>query len=152
MSAAGSAAASAATRPGGGVSLAMGVPVLATMNVQARTSLLDDPTAYLSRLSATASLWPFSSAIMSQASGLLLGYESIVSRDLLNATASLATVTPGMSMSGGPAAATTGTTAAIAGQATSTSKAVGVPAATGNPQLVFVAAAAVAGMLGMIML
>ncbi len=101
---------------------------------------------------------------MSQASGLLLGYESIVSRDLLNATVSQATVTPGMSISVGRAAATTGTTATITGrisgtpgataatQATSTSKAIGVPAATGNPQLVFGAAAAVAGMLGMIML
>lgn len=113
---------------------------------------MDDPTAYLSRLGASASPWPFSSTLMSQASGLLLGYESIVSRDLLNATASQATVTPGMSISVGPAAATTGTTATIKGQATSTSKAVGVPAATGNPQLVFGAAAAVAGMLGMIML
>jgi len=77
-----------------------------------------------------------------------------VSRDLLNATASQAQVTPGMSISVSPAAATatTGSNGMMGGQATSTSKAVGVPAATGNPQLVFGAAAAVAGMLGVIML
>ena len=57
-----------------------------------------------------------------------------------------------MKISVGPAAATTGTTATVMGQATSTPKAGGVPAAAGNPQLVFGAAAAVAGLLGIIML
>lgn len=75
-----------------------------------------------------------------------------MSRDLLNATASQASITPGMKISVGPAAAPTRTTATVDSQATSTSKAIGVPAATGNPQLVLGAAAVVAGMLGMIML
>ncbi|KAI9871382.1 MAG: hypothetical protein M1830_002968 [Pleopsidium flavum] len=141
---------SATKIPGAALSLAADGPVLHTIYLHGRTSLLDDPTAYLSRLHASALPWHFSSTLMSQASGLLLGYESIVSRDLLNATVKQATVTPGMSISVGPVATTTGATAAT--QATSTSKAIGVPAATGNPQLVFGAAAAVAGMLGMIML
>lgn len=78
-----------------------------------------------------------------------------MSRDLLNATVTQPTVTPGMSIRVGSAVATTGTTAtgaAAATQATSTSKAFGVPAATGNPQLVFGAAAAAAGIFSRIML
>lgn len=138
--------------------------VLDTVYFHGSTSLMDEPSAYLSRLSAAATPWPFSSAMVSQASGLLLGYKSLVSRDLLNVTASQAKVTPGMSINVAGAAATTKMTATGNGQATgnaqpsgnaqpaSPSKAVGVPAVTGNPQLIFGAAAAVAGMLGVIML
>ena len=145
---------STAKTPGVYATLAANQAVLDPLYFQGQSSLLQNPTAYLGRLASAASPWPFSSTIMSQASGVLLGYESLVSRDLLNATASQAQVTPGMSISVSPAAATatTGSNGMMGGQATSTSKAVGVPAATGNPQLVFGAAAAVAGMLGVIML
>lgn len=127
---------------------------------QAYTSLLDNPTALLTRLHASASPWPFSSALMSQMSGILLGYESLVSRDLLNAT-NVPTIEPGVSISVGPGAALTGATATatsgmarttVATQSTATLKAMGIPAATGNPQLLIAAAAAAAGVLGVIVL
>jgi len=85
---------------------------------------------------------------MSQASGILLGYESLVSRDVLNMTAAGGSVTPGMSIS--VAAGTTGATATT--QSTATSKADGVPVATANVQLAFSAVAAVAGVVGMVLL
>lgn len=104
-------------------------------------------------MSASATPWPFSSELISHASGILLGYESLVSEDVLNKTASQ--VTPGMSIRVGPASTAVGTTAAAGGQATgtSTSKALGVPAATANSHLMYgCGAAAAAGILGMVLL
>lgn len=116
-------------------------------------SLLDDPKAYLSRLQSSASPWPkpFSKDILSHANGVLLGYKSIVSVELLNAK-DVPSVTPGIKVTEG--AGGVGAPAATGGAAgaTSTSKAMGMPAATGNPQLVIAAAAAAAGMLGIIAL
>jgi hypothetical protein len=125
---------------------------------QLQTSLLNDPKAFLSRLQASASPWPFSSTVMSQASGVLLGYESLVSRDLLNAK-NVPSTTPGISIDVSPGAAATRATtpaadgtAGAAGFTTTSSKAVGIPAATGNPPLMIAVAAAAAGMLGIIAL
>lgn len=111
-------------------------------------SLLDDPKAYLSRLQSSASPWPkaFSKDILSQANGVLLGYKSIVSVDLLNAK-DVPTVTPGIRVTEGA-----GGVEAPAATGSAASKAMGMPAATGNPQLVIAAAAAAAGMLGIIAL
>ena len=98
---------------------------------------------------------------MSQASGLLLGYKALVSQDVLNVTASQAVITPGVSISVGPAAGATGATggrvvgangATATAPSTSSSKAFGVPAATPNLQLVYSGAVAAAGIFGMILL
>lgn len=95
---------------------------------------------------------------MSQASGILLGYESIVSQDLLHKK-DIPSVTPGISIdvdggqTTGAGATGAGATATSSGpQSTGTSKAMGIPAATGNPQLVIAAAAAAAGFFGIIAL
>ncbi|MCJ1417212.1 hypothetical protein MMC32_003554 [Xylographa parallela] len=127
----------------------------------ADTSLLNNPTQYLSRLHASVSPWPsaFSAAVMSQASGILLGYESLVSQDVLSKNSSSGPVTPGMSISMGPAMTTAsatsagmGATQASQGMGTaaspSASKAAGVPMVTASPLLLINAAAAAMGVLG----
>lgn len=143
----------------GGASLLADQGVLATIYFDATTSLLENPTAYLSRLSASATPFPlFSSQLMSQASGILLGYQSLVSEDILSKTPSQA-VTPGMSIkvdgataaAGGQATGATGATATA--QSTSSFKALGVPVATANSHLMYgCGAAAAAGLLGMVLL
>ncbi|MCJ1484243.1 hypothetical protein MMC06_004411 [Schaereria dolodes] len=126
--------------------------------------LLQNPTSYLSKLQATASPWPsaFSSSIMSHASGILLGYESLVSKDVLSLTPSFGPVTPGMSA---PASAAITTASAAATKATaasgtspssppspSTSKAAAAPIMIASPLLIVNAAAVAAGMLGVVYL
>ena len=96
---------------------------------------------------------------MSQATGILLGYESLVSQDVLSKNPSSGPVTPGMSIAVGPAvtsasAANSGAGATQASQgtgtaaSTSSSKAAGVPVVTASPMLMVNAAAAAVGMLG----
>ncbi|MCJ1252145.1 hypothetical protein MMC30_009383 [Trapelia coarctata] len=147
-SAIGTAIASVATIPHAGVSLVAQEHILLTVYFDATTSLLNKPTEYLTRLSSAASPWPFSSALMSQASGILLGYESLVSRDVLNLTPTGPSITPGISIS--VATGATGATATT--QSTASSKAGGVPAATANVQLAFTAVVAAAGVVGMVVL
>ncbi|MCJ1400610.1 hypothetical protein MMC11_003817 [Xylographa trunciseda] len=130
----------------------------------AATSLLNNPTSYLSRLQASASPWPsdFSSSLMSQATGILLGYESLVSQDVLSKNSSSGPVTPGMSIAMGPAMTSTPTASSgmgtVAGTATgmtastSSSKAAGVPVVTASPLLLINAAAAAVGVLGVAMM
>ena len=123
------------------------------------TSLLNDPTAYISRLQASASPYPstFSSSLVSQASGLLLGFESLVTQDILSMNATQAPVTPGMSISVGPAGpvgsgmsqASQGTGTMMPPGSTSTSKAAGMPRASANAQVMINAAAAAVGVLGL---
>ncbi|MCJ1377289.1 hypothetical protein MMC17_000381 [Xylographa soralifera] len=128
---------------------------------EAEFSLLDNPTFYLSRLHASASPWPsaFSASVMSQASGILLGYESLVSQDVLSKTSSSGPVIPGMSITVGPSvtstpAASSGMVATQASQGTGTvastsaSKAAGVPVVTASPLLLINAAAAAVGVIG----
>lgn len=136
------------------------------------TSLADNPTAYMKSLAASAAFWPetFSSALMSQATGLLLGYESIVSKDFLGVTPS-PSITPGMgiTVSGAVATSTTAmvvtsngqtSTAAVkstassagSGQAGASSAGAGVALASASPELIVSAAAAAAGVVGMILL
>lgn len=135
------------------------------------TSLADNPTAYMKSLAASAAFWPetFSSALMSQATGLLLGYESIVSKDFLGVTPS-PSITPGRSISASGAVATS-TTAVVAsngqtstaavqpsassagsGQASASSAGAGAALASASPELIMSAAAAAAGVVGMILL
>lgn len=165
MAALDAAIASAATRPGNNeASLLAQNAVILTLYYDADTSLLENPTAYLSRLSSSASPWPYSTALMSQASGLLLGFESLVTQDILNITVTQAVVTPGISVKVGPAANVVSTTAATGSRATnavgttagapstSSSKAFGVPVATANPQLMYSCVIAAAGMFGMVLL
>ncbi|MCJ1287204.1 hypothetical protein MMC26_006552 [Xylographa opegraphella] len=129
------------------------------------TSLLSNPTSYLSRLHASVSAWPadFSASVMSQASGLLLGYESLVSQDVLSKNSSSGPVTPGMSLSTGPAmtsAFATGAgmgatqTAQGSGPAATSSpfKAAGVPMVTASPLLLINAAAVAAGVVAVALL
>ena len=125
--------------------------------LDAETSLLNNPTSYLSRLHASASPYPagFSSSLMSQATGILLGYESLVSQDVLSKNPSSGPITPGMSIAGGPAATSAsatdsgiGATQASQGMSTSSSKAAGVPMVTSSPLLMINAAAAAVGVLG----
>lgn len=82
-----------------------------------------------------------------------------MSVDLLKAK-NVPTVTPGISINvGGGAVSTgaftarsTGATTAGSPPSTATSKGLGAPAATSNPQLFIAAAAAAAGMLGIMVL
>ena len=133
-------------------------------------ALLDNPTSYLSYLSSAAAPYAatFSAPLMSQATAFLLGYESLVSQDVLSTIASFGPVTPVMSIAGAPAATGSGagpiaiTTSKGAGMptqgtgiatqgtgtATSTSKGAGMPLATASPLLMVNAAAVVAGILG----
>ena len=128
------------------------------------TSLLENPTSYLSRLQSSFSPWPsaFSASVMSQASGILLGYESLVSQDVLSKNSSSGPVTPGMSIAVGPAMTSASVTSSGMGPtpasqgtgtaaSTSSSKAVGVPMVTANPLLLINAAAAAAGVLGVVL-
>lgn len=106
----------------------------------------------MSRLKASATPFAFSPTLISQASGILLGYESLVSRDLLKKKG-VPSVTPGMSISVDPGATTATATPNTPGsQPVPPSTALGIPAATGNPQLMIAAAIAVAGFLGTIAL
>ncbi|KAI9821324.1 MAG: hypothetical protein M1827_004060 [Pycnora praestabilis] len=125
------------------------------------TSLLDQPSSYMSRLHESASLYPasFSSPLMSQASGVLLGYESLVSQDVLSVSQTQGPITPGMSIKVGPAATSsptsssaTETSKASAAGSTSTSKGAAAPAASANSQMIFNAAAAAVGVLGVAMM
>ncbi|MCJ1396246.1 hypothetical protein MMC18_009135 [Xylographa bjoerkii] len=129
------------------------------------TSLLDNPTSYLSRLHVSASPWPsaFSSSLMSQATGILLGYESLVSQDVLSKNSSSGPVTPGMIIAVGPAMTSTsaassamGATQASQGMGTaattSPSKAAGVPVVTASPLLLINAAAVAMGVFGVAMM
>ncbi|MCJ1296164.1 hypothetical protein MMC34_007729 [Xylographa carneopallida] len=131
----------------------------------AYTSLLDNPILYLSRLHASVSPWPsaFSAAVVSQASGILIGYESLVSQDVLSKNSTSGPVTPGMSISMGPAmtsasATSSGMGATQASQgmgtvaSTTSSKAAGVPMVTGSPLLLINAAMAAAGVVGVAMM
>ncbi|MCJ1435980.1 hypothetical protein MMC27_005356 [Xylographa pallens] len=141
--------------------LSAGIYSLDLLYGAADTSLLENPTLYLSRLQASVSPWPsaFSASVMSQASGILLGYESLVSQDVLSKNSSSGPVTPGMSISMGPAMTTAsatsagmGATQASQGMGTaaspSASKAAGVPMVTASPLLLINAAAAAVGVLG----
>ena len=87
---------------------------------------------------------------MSQATGILLGYQSLVSQDVLGKNSSSGPITPGMSIAAGPAA--TGASATNSGMNTvasaSSPKAAGVPMVTSSPLLMINAAAAAVGMLG----
>ena len=86
---------------------------------------------------------------MSQASGILLGYESIVSRDVLSKNSSSGPITPGMSIAAGPAATSaSATNSAVGAASTSSSRAAGVPMVTSSPLLLINAAAAAVGVLG----
>ena len=87
---------------------------------------------------------------MSQATGLLLGYESLASQDVLSKKPSSGPVTPGMSITVGPAVMSASTSGPGIGMApsTSSSKAVGVPVATASPLLKINAAAAGMALLG----
>ena len=69
------------------------------------TSLIDDPAPYLSRLHESASIWPasLSSSLLSQASALLTGYESIATKDILSQSPAFGPVTPGFKIDLGPA-------------------------------------------------
>ena len=138
--------------------------VLGNVYAQGATSLLENPTAWLARLSASATPFPYSSSLMSQASGLLLGYKSLVSQDILSVTASIPAVTPGVSVKVAPASTAAGATTATRGQttsatgaaataqSTSTLKALGVPVATANAQLIYAGVAAAAGIFGIALL
>ena len=114
------------------------------------TSLLDDPVSCISRLHDSASLYPqdFSSSLLSQASGVLLGYESIATRDVLSATPTQASVTPGMSIDVG--AAQTGGAAGGSGSApgpTSSSSKAAAPAPTAGLTVVTNAIVGAAGLV-----
>ena len=96
---------------------------------------------------------------MSQVTGILLGYESLVSQDVLSKNSSSGPITPGMSIAVGPAATGASTTDSGVGAtqasqgtgtaaSTSTSKAAGVPAVTASPLLVINAVAAGAALIG----
>ena len=98
---------------------------------------------------------------MSQATGILLGYESFVSQDVLSKNATFGPITPGMSIAVGPAvtsapAASSRMGATQASQAsqgvataasTSPSKAAGVPVMTASPMLMISAVVAAVGVL-----
>ena len=96
---------------------------------------------------------------MSQATGILRGYESLVSQDVLSKNSSTGPITPGGSDAMGSAvtnasAASSGMAATQASQgtgtaaSTSSSKAAGVPVVTASPLLMINAAAAAVGLLG----
>ena len=96
---------------------------------------------------------------MSQATGILLGYESLVSQDVLSKNSSSGPVTPGVSIAVGPAVTSASTTGSGMGAtqasqgtgtaaSTSLSKAAGVPAVTASPLLVVNAVAAGVALLG----
>ena len=91
---------------------------------------------------------------MSQATGILLGYESLVTTDVLGMNATQAPVTPGMSINVAPAVTGGGPVGSGVTQAsqgtgtTSTSKAAGIPTAHANAQVMINAAAAAVGVLG----
>jgi len=142
---------------------------------EAYTSLIDEPSSYLSRLHDSASPWPshLSSSLLSQATGILLGYESLASKDVLSKKPAHGPITPGMSIdigakatgaastgaapSSAAASSTTATqgaaaTTAAAAQKTVTSKAAAAPVATANAQLLMSAAAAAAGVIGAVLL
>lgn len=106
---------------------------------------------------------------MSQATAILLGYESIATVDVLGKKATQAPVTPGMSIDVGPTqtAAAAGTSSASSasggtsgtsasagsgGTTSTSSKGAAVPLATGNAQLLVSAAAAAAGVIGVVLL
>ena len=86
----------------------------------------------------------------------MLGYESVASVDILSKTPK-AKVTPGMSISGAPGPTAAGGLASAAGSAGSTpasatSSGAGAAAPTVNAQLLFNAAAAAVGFVGIAML
>ena len=135
--------------------------------IEEPTSLLVNPTAFLSRLHNSVSAFPpaFSSSLLSQATGLLLGFESIVSQNILSKTPTSGPITPGMSISVGPAVTSASspggskpgaTKASVQATetgkgtvaSTATSQAKGVPLATGSPLLMVNAALAAVGVLG----
>ena len=78
---------------------------LASSYFELEFSLLENPTSYLSRLHDSASPFPsaFSSSLASQASGILLSYESLVSQDILSVSPSSGPITPGVKISLRPA-------------------------------------------------
>ena len=99
---------------------------------------------------------------MSQVTGVLLGYESIVSQDVLSKNSSSGPITPGMSIAVGAALTSVSTMSSTMGTmqasqasqgmgtapTTSSSKAAGVPMMTASPLLMINAAAAAVGVLG----
>ena len=151
--------------PGALATLVAGDGILLNLYADARTSLLNKPSSYLSRLHAAVTPYPFpfSSSVMSQATGFLLGYQSLVSQDVLGVKPTQGPITPGMSINIGPAAtggpaspsgtvgvaqASKSTGATLAAGSTSSSKGAGMPAASANPQMIVNAAAAAMLVLG----
>ena len=105
----------------------------------------------MSRLHATLASWPqdYSSSIVSQASGLLLGYESIATKDVLSSKPTQGPITPGMSIDVGPGptggAGGTAAAPAATGPSSSSSKAA-APAPTADLKVVANAIAGAAGL------